>query len=60
MQVFFEAHITQWKSKETLAIGKEIGYTINSDGVKRKAYNLTIHYSKTGTHAVPDSRWWKK
>ncbi|MCD7755749.1 MAG: polymorphic toxin type 50 domain-containing protein [Firmicutes bacterium] len=46
----------QWKHTEKIAIGREIGYTINNNGVIRKAYKLTIHYSKTGTHAVP-SGW---
>lgn len=49
-----------WKHTEVIAAGQEIGYTVNRDGEKKTAYSLKIHYSGTGTHAVPFSGWWKK
>lgn len=50
----------EWKKKEIIYAGKEIGYTINKKGDIIIAKSLTIHYSGTGVHAVPRSRWWKK
>lgn len=49
-----------WKNKEIVDAGKEIGYTVNKKGDIILARSITIHYSKTGVHAVPNSRWWKK
>ncbi len=50
----------KWKNKEIVYAGKEIGYTVNKNGDIIPARSVTIHYSKTGVHAVPNSRWWKK
>lgn len=50
----------EWKSKEIVDAGKEIGYTVNKKGDIITAKSITVHYSKTGVHAVPNSRWWKK
>lgn len=44
-----------WKHQEVLAVGKEIGYTINAKGDIIKATSIKIHYSKTGVHVVPYS-----
>lgn len=44
-----------WKHTEIIAAGREIGYTVNGKGEKKIAYSLKIHYSGTGTHAVPFS-----
>ena len=52
--------LTAWKHTEIIAVGREIGYTVNKDGKKKTAYSIKIHYSNTGTHAVPFSGWWKK
>lgn len=49
-----------WKNTEIISAGREIGYTINAEGVIIKAYSIKIHYSKTGVHAVPFSGRWKK
>ena len=47
----------RWKNQETIYADKPIGFTINGEGVKMEAWALKIHYSKTGTHAVP--RTWR-
>lgn len=52
--------LSKWKHTEIVDAGREIGYTINADGVIIKAYSVKIHYSNTGTHAVPFSGRWKK
>lgn len=44
-----------WRKKEVIYAGKEIGYTINKNGDIITAYNIKIHYSKTGVHCVPES-----
>lgn len=49
-----------WKHTEIIAAGQEIGYTVNEKGEKKIAHSLKIHYSGTGTHAVPYSGRWKK
>lgn len=49
-----------WDKKEIINAGKEIGYTKNQDGVIIKTSSLKLHYSKTGVHAVPYSRRWKR
>lgn len=49
-----------WKHTEIISAGREIGFTINRDGVIIKAHSLKLHYSKTGVHAVPFSGRWKK
>ena len=46
----------EWRSKEIIDTGKEIGYTVNKKGDIIPAKSITIHYSKTGVHAVPNSR----
>lgn len=49
-----------WKNTEIISAGREIGYTINAEGIIMKADSIKIHYSKTGVHAVPFSGRWKK
>ena len=49
-----------WNKREIVDAGKEIGYTIRRKGDIIIARSIKIHYSKTGVHAVPNSRWWKK
>ena len=49
-----------WKNTEIIDASKEIGYTINREGKQIFTKSLKIHYSKTGTHAVPYSRRWRK
>ena len=49
-----------WKNTEIISAGREIGYTINAEGIIIKADSIKIHYSKTGVHAVPFSGRWKK
>ena len=46
----------EWKNKEIVDVGKEIGYTVNKKGDIIPARSIAIHYSKTGVHAVPNSR----
>lgn len=53
-------NFSAWKHTEIVAAGKEIGYTVNREGKTVVANSLKIHYSKTGTHAVPFSGRWKK
>lgn len=50
----------EWGKKEIIYAGKEIGYTVNKKGDIIIAKSLTIHYSGTGVHAIPRSRWWTK
>lgn len=45
----------EWKSREIIDVGEEIGYTINAKGDIIKTTSIKIHYSKTGVHAVPYS-----
>ncbi len=45
----------EWNNQEVIDAGKIIGYTVNLDGVKISTSRIKIHYSKTGTHAVPYS-----
>lgn len=52
--------LLKWKSTEIIDAGKEIGFTVNRNGVIIAARSLKIHYSNTGTHAVPFSGRWKK
>ena len=59
-KIEFKGGRFEWTNREIVDAEKEIGYTINRDGVKIKATSLKIHYSKTGTHAVPYSGRWKK
>jgi hypothetical protein len=49
-----------WTKKEIVDAGREIGYTVRKNGDIIKAESIKIHYSKTGTHAVPRSARWKK
>lgn len=44
-----------WDKKETVEADKEIGYTVNDDGIKIQTKRFKIHYSKTGVHIVPYS-----
>ena len=44
-----------WRSQEIVDAGREIGYTVNRDGNILRTSKLKIHYSETGTHAVPYS-----
>lgn len=59
-KIVFTKDPSKWSSTEIIAAGKEIGYTENREGTKITAKSLKIHYSKTGTHAVPFSGRWKK
>lgn len=59
-KIEFKRGSFEWANREIIDAEKEIGYTINLEGVKIKATSLKIHYSKTGTHAVPFSGRWKK
>ena len=43
----------RWMHQEIVDAGKEIGYTVTEDGDTTSTTLLKIHYSKTGTHAVP-------
>ena len=43
----------RWMHQEIVDAGKEIGYTVTGDGDTTSTTLLKIHYSKTGTHAVP-------
>lgn len=52
--------LQKWKSTETIDAGQEIGYTVNAKGDIMQTRWLKIHYSNTGTHAVPFSGRWKK
>ncbi|MCD7787915.1 MAG: polymorphic toxin type 50 domain-containing protein, partial [Firmicutes bacterium] len=45
----------KWSDQEVIDAGRIIGYTVNLDGVKISTSRIKIHYSKTGTHAVPYS-----
>lgn len=58
--VFVKDGSFRWTSKEIIGANKCIGFTINENGDKIEAWSLKIHYSKTGTHAVPYSGRWKK
>ena len=49
-----------WKNQEIVYAGKTIGYTINKNGEIKEARSLKLHYSNTGIHAIPYSRWWTK
>lgn len=44
-----------WKHQEIVDTGHEIGYTLNRSGDMVHTSKLKIHYSGTGTHAVPYS-----
>lgn len=52
--------LKKWKDTEIVYAGREIGYTVNANGDIIITRSIKIHYSKTGTHAVPFSRRWKK
>lgn len=45
----------EWKNTEIINSDGEIGFTINKKGVIMKTNKIKVHYSKTGTHAVPYS-----
>ena len=47
----------KWKNKETVSIGEIIGVEIDRF-TKEEIFTdrFTIHYSKTGTHVVPDRK----
>lgn len=59
-KINFSKDFTTWKSTEIVDAGKEIGYTVNKNGDIITTKNIKIHYSKSGTHAVPFSGRWKK
>ena len=59
-KILFKKNTFDWLSKEIVAVGRIIGYTINKEGKIEAANSIKIHYSKTGAHAVPHSRRWKK
>lgn len=59
-KIIFSKDFTTWKSTEIVDAGKEIGYTVNKNGDIITTKNIKIHYSKSGTHAVPFSGRWKK
>lgn len=50
----------EWKNTEIIYAGEKVGYTVNAKGDIIIAKSLKIHYSGTGVHAVPRSRWWIK
>lgn len=52
--------LQKWKSTETIDAGREIGYTVNAKGDIIQTRWIKVHYSNTGTHAVPFSGRWKK
>lgn len=52
--------LSQWQHTEIVDAGREIGYTVNKKGDIIAARSMKIHYSSTGTHAVPFSGRWKK
>ncbi|MCL1999511.1 MAG: polymorphic toxin type 50 domain-containing protein [Turicibacter sp.] len=43
----------EWDKKEHIAVGKIVGVHLNLAGMQTLTSNITIHYSKTGTHIVP-------
>lgn len=45
--------LSQWKHTEIVDAEREIGYTVNQKGDIIKTKDMKIHYSSTGTHAVP-------
>ena len=51
----FNKGTNDWSKKETIDAGREIGYTLNREGLKVYTSRLKLHYSKTGIHAVPYS-----
>ena len=59
-KILFKGNSFDFDSKEIVYAGKEIGYTVSKINGVKVAKSLKIHYSKTGTHAVPYSGWWKK
>lgn len=42
--------------REVLTFNKKIGVVTNLDGKKEEVYQIKVHYSKTGYHAVPKKR----
>lgn len=59
-KIIFRKEKLAWKKQEIIDAEKEIGYTVDKYGAKIYASSLKIHYSKTGTHAVPRSKEWEK
>lgn len=59
-KILFQKGTFIWEKREIIDAGKEIGFTVNKNGDIIPAKSLKIHYSKTGTHAVPRSKGWKK
>lgn len=59
-KIIFTDDLSKWKNTEIIDAGREIGYTINKNGDTIIAKSIKIHYSKSGTHAVPFSGRWKK
>jgi anti-sigma28 factor (negative regulator of flagellin synthesis) len=52
-KIEFQQGSFAWKKKEIIDVGREIGYTVNKSGDIIKTECIKIHYSNTGTHAVP-------
>ena len=52
--------LSKWKNTEIIDAGKEIGYTVNRNGDIIITKSVKIHYSRSGTHAVPFSGRWRK
>lgn len=52
--------LSKWKNTEIIDAGKEIGYTVNRNGDIIITKSIKIHYSRSGTHAVPFSGRWRK
>lgn len=59
-KIEFQGRTFVWNHQEIIDAGREIGYTVNRKGDIIKAQSIKIHYSKTGTHAIPRSWRWKK
>ena len=59
-KINFSKDFTTWKNTEIVDAGREIGYTVNKNGDIITTKSIKIHYSKSGTHAVPFSGRWKK
>lgn len=46
---------SSWRKVEIVDAGCEIGYTVSEKNGKISTTRMKIHYSGTGTHAVPYS-----
>ena len=59
-KINFTRDLSKWKNTEIIDAGKEIGYTVNRNGDIIITKSIKIHYSRSGTHAVPFSGRWRK